>query len=217
MINRLLAPVRLIQTQSELLKELCKLSHTFGVIQFHRPKGFPALSFFFIYICWVVNVLRCKKGGNDCTCYSKEDHNENSPLKKQKRLLKRLTLFDRLTVNPQKLSNQSAGGGQLPPESDQRAPSHYSQRRPVFHKNKSKGFFFLTLEIDRREINSSKRQLRPMSTREELQAEQVAQITWQLESGGLGGGGGHTLEGCWLGESGGWGACGLDWMCSTRP
>lgn len=112
LINRLLMGVRLIQTESELLKELCKLSHTFGVIKFNRPKAFPAL-FFFICICLVVNVLRCKKGGNDCSCYSKEDHNENSLKKKEKRkkcLLKRLTLFDVPTVNPQKLSNQSAGG-----------------------------------------------------------------------------------------------------------
>ncbi|TNN66195.1 hypothetical protein EYF80_023534 [Liparis tanakae] len=42
-------------------------------------------------------------------------------------------------------------------------------------------------DVDR-EINSSKRQLRPMSTRGELQAEHVVQITKHLRSGGWGGG-----------------------------
>lgn len=42
--------------------------------------------------------------------------------------------------------------------------------------------------LKKREINLSKRQLRPMSTREELQAEHVAQITQQLRSRGSGSG-----------------------------
>lgn len=67
-----------------------------------------------------------------------------------------------------------------------------------FFKTKWKQKFFL-----KREINSSKRQLRPMSTREELQAEHVAQITEQLRSrGGSGRGEGFRL---WKAAGEGWG------------
>lgn len=62
--------------------------------------------------------------------------------------------------------------GPLSPKSDQ-------EHHHITHRD---GLCFLKTEIKqnhflKREINLSKRQLRPMSTREELQAEHVAQIT----------------------------------------
>lgn len=88
-------------------------------------------------------------------------------------LLKHLTLFNiSPPVNPQKLSNQSVGG-QPTPEHDQPAPSLATETACVSEKE-NKTIFLLR---DGWERNSSERQLRPMSTREELQAEHVAQVT----------------------------------------
>lgn len=76
------------------------------------------------------------------------------------------------------LTTDSATAGQLSPKSDQQTPWHHSQRRLVFHFKKRKGEEENNnLKRKNKERNSSKRQLRPRSTREELQAEHAAQIT----------------------------------------